>query len=71
MSATSTASRMATATTFFSPMPTSTWSGLSARSRLFSQSIAVAGPEIATPAASVPMSRAMASQEPRSDQAPA
>ena len=53
---------------FLSPMPTSTCSSLSARSRLSSQSIAVARPDSATPRASAPISRPMASHEPRSDQ---
>ena len=52
-------------------MPTSAWPSLSARSSVRSQSMACAAPEQATPSASGRISRAMASQAPRSDQCPA
>ena len=67
-SATSTASGIATAMMSFSPMPTSSSRGSSERSSVSSQSIAVAGPDSATPRPSCSVSRQTASQPPRSDQ---
>ena len=57
------------AMTFFRPMPTTSSRSLSERSSVSSQSMAVAPPEVTTPAASGPLSRQTASQPPRSDHA--